>query len=246
MGNLALLFYSDTFFIISFPFFLSGCIRWIKCASIMSSGLSCVLIFLLPTSSCLRVNRCDIIGMFLVWAGYAFLFFNSPSGMGFFSFSVILSYLILFIILLILGFRFTMGIRWGRQKQRHWTVRLPSTTACCAWSSACPELYNPDLASSKDNTFPLLVLPLHPFYLVHWPPGPNERCCVIWWICTLSVRCSLHFPCSFIIPLLSLVNSQNYIQRNTLCANVMPLLFLFPLSVLCSARPCQWWKSRLQ
>ena len=35
----------------------------------------------------LRVNRCDIIDMFLVWAGYTFLFFNSPSGMGFFFFS---------------------------------------------------------------------------------------------------------------------------------------------------------------
>lgn len=134
----------------------------------------------------LRVNRCDIIGMFLVWPGYTFLFFNSPSGMGFLSFSVILSYIILFIILLILGFRFIMGIRWGRQKQRHWTVRLPSTTACCAWSSACPELYNPDLASSKDNTLPLLVLPSHPFYLVHWSPGPHL-------MIAHSLRCSLQF-----------------------------------------------------
>lgn len=147
----------------------------------------------------LRVNRCDIIGMFLVWPGYTFLFFNSPSGMGFLSFSVILSYIILFIILLILGFRFIMGIRWGRQKQRHWTVRLPSTTACCAWSSACPELYNPDL--------------------VPWPPSDD---------CTLSEVLTSIFPVH-LSSLFSLFWIPRIIYREILCAPMSCHSFFFSL-----------------
>lgn len=98
MGKFGLAFLFGLF--LSLPFFLSGCIRWIKCCFYhVKRAVFCCFTILLP----LRVNPCDIIDMFLVWAGYPFFF--SINHLEWVLFFLLLYY----IILLILVFRFTMG-----------------------------------------------------------------------------------------------------------------------------------------